>query len=80
MTGKVERFHLPGIHAVNYRLHGALDGGGPASTRIDPLGKGMGQMLLDLSVQVPLSVASQISNAPHGAYRAAGDVAIGGRL
>ncbi len=63
MTGEVERFHVPGIHAVNFLLHGALDGGGPASTQIDPLGKGMGQMLLDLSVDVPLSVASQISSA-----------------
>jgi len=62
MTGEVERFHVPGIHAVNYLLHGALAGGGPASTRIDPLGKGMAQMLLDLGVKVPLSVASQISN------------------
>ena len=62
-TGAVERFHAPGVHAINFLLHGALDGGGPASTRFDPLGKGMGQMLLDLDVKVPLSVASQISNA-----------------
>jgi hypothetical protein len=57
VKGRVERFHLPGIHAMNFLLHEALDGGGPGSARFDPLGKGMGQMLLDLPVRVPVSVA-----------------------
>jgi hypothetical protein len=58
--GPVERFHLPGIHAMNLVMHEALDGGGPASSRNDPLGKGMGQMLLDLPVRVPRSLAQQL--------------------
>ena len=60
--GPVERFHLPGISAINYLLHQALDGGGPASSRIDPLGKGMGQMLLDIELLVPISVAAHLNN------------------
>ena len=60
--GPVERFHLPGISAINYLLHQALDGGGPASRRIDPLGKGMGQMLLDIELLVPASVAAHLNN------------------
>ena len=60
VKGRVEGFHVPGIHAVNFQLHEALDGGGPASTRMDPLGKGMGQMLLDLPVKVPQSVANTL--------------------
>jgi hypothetical protein len=59
--GPVERFHLPGISAINYLLHRALDGGGPASSRIDPLGKGMGQMLLDIELLVPASVAAHLN-------------------
>jgi len=59
--GPVERFHLPGISAINYLLHQALDGGGPASSRIDPLGKGMAQMLLDIELLVPASVAAQLN-------------------
>jgi hypothetical protein len=55
--GPVERFYLPGIDAFNIVMQGALDGGGPASTRNDPLGKGMAQMLLDLPVRVPRSLA-----------------------
>lgn len=58
--GPVERFHLPGISAINYLLHDALAGGGPASTRMDPLGKGMAQMLLDMPVAVPRSLALQL--------------------
>ena len=57
MQGEVERFWLPGIDAINFLLHDALDGGGPASHRLDPLGKGMAQMLLDMPVEVPASVA-----------------------
>jgi hypothetical protein len=53
--GPVERFHLPGIHAMNFVLHEALDGGGPASRRMDPLGKGLAQILLDMPVRVPAS-------------------------
>ena len=57
VRGRVERFHLPGIAAINFLLHDALDGGGPASRRLDPLGKGMAQMLLDIEIEVPRSVA-----------------------
>jgi hypothetical protein len=34
-------------------MHQALEGGGPASTRLDPLGKGMAQLLLEMPVTVP---------------------------
>ena len=59
MQGEVERFWLPGIGAINFLLHDALDGGGPASHRLDPLGKGMAQMLLDMPIEVPASVARE---------------------
>jgi len=60
VKGRVERFYLPGISAVNYVMHDALDGGIGTSTRMDPLGKGMGQMLLDIPVAVPRSLAAQL--------------------
>ena len=53
VKGPVQRFDVPGIHAFNFLLLAALDGGGMASPRSDPLGKGFAQMLLDISVQVP---------------------------
>lgn len=57
VRGEVRRYEVPGIHAFNFMLFDALDGGGPGSLRMDPLGKGMGQMLLDLPLAVPLSLA-----------------------
>ncbi|WP_419340872.1 acyclic terpene utilization AtuA family protein [Achromobacter sp. PD1] len=53
--GPVERFDVPGLHAVNFVLHDALGGGGMSSLRSDPLGKSYAQMLLDHPVQVPRS-------------------------
>lgn len=53
VAGDVERYLVPGLHACNFVLHDALDGGGTASMRLDPLGKGMAQMLLDMPIAVP---------------------------
>jgi hypothetical protein len=60
VQGHVERHYLPGTHALNLVMHGALAGGGPASARFDPLGKGNAQILLDMPVQVPASLAARI--------------------
>ncbi|WP_332824690.1 acyclic terpene utilization AtuA family protein [Ramlibacter sp.] len=53
VAGEVRRFDLPGLHAMNFLCTDALDGGGMASLRNDPLGKGMAQILLALPVRVP---------------------------
>jgi hypothetical protein len=53
VRGKVRRFELPGIGAFNFTLEEALGGGGMASMRIDPLAKGMAQMLLDIPIAMP---------------------------
>jgi hypothetical protein len=60
VKGRIDRYHLPGIAAMNLVLHDALAGGGPASPRFDPLGKGMAQMLLDMPVRVPAALAAQL--------------------
>lgn len=60
VDGEVQRFYLPGIHAMNITMNDALDGGGPASSRMDPLGKGIAQMLLDLPVAIPVALAQQL--------------------
>lgn len=49
----VQRFDLPGIHGLNFMLHDVLGGGGIASLRNDPQGKGYAQILLGVSVPVP---------------------------
>jgi hypothetical protein len=50
---RVERFDLPGMHALNFVLQDCLGGGGLASLRIDPQGKAFAQMLMDFPVPVP---------------------------
>ncbi len=57
--GKVERFELPGSHALNFMLHESLGGGGIASVRIDPQAKGYAQMLLDVDIPVPADLAQK---------------------
>ena len=54
--GSVERYDVPGIHAINLVFSGALSGGQLASPRLDALAKGMGQQLLDLELEVPASL------------------------
>jgi hypothetical protein len=57
VAGPVTRYDVPGIQAFNFVLENALDGGGIASMRADPLGKGFAQMLLDLPLAVPRALA-----------------------
>ncbi len=53
VKGRVTRYDVPGINAVNFVCEQALGGGGMASLRGDPLGKGMAQILLSMPVRVP---------------------------
>ncbi|MDQ0611600.1 hypothetical protein QFZ83_005771 [Variovorax sp. W1I1] len=52
VKGRVTRYEVPGIDAFNFVCEAALGGGGMASLRNDPLGKGMGQILLAVPVRV----------------------------
>ncbi|MFI8012048.1 acyclic terpene utilization AtuA family protein [Acinetobacter sp. ABJ_C4_1] len=51
--GRVIRYELPGLNALNFMLENALGGGGVASLRIDPQGKAFAQQLLDMPVKIP---------------------------
>jgi Acyclic terpene utilisation family protein AtuA len=55
----VQRFYLPGSNAFNFLLHDVLGGGGIASLRCDPQGKGYAQVLLTETVAVPRALAEQ---------------------
>ena len=55
----VERFFMPGPPAFNFLLHDVLGGGGIASLRADPQGKGYAQLLLAEAVEVPRSLAER---------------------
>ena len=52
-TGRVTRWAMPGLKAINFLLEHSLGGGGVASLRIDPQGKAFAQQLLEFPVPVP---------------------------
>lgn len=56
----VERFYLPGSHAINFLLDNALGGGGIASLRQDAQAKGYGQKMLSMPVAIPVEWAKEL--------------------
>lgn len=59
MVSGVERFELPNLHALNFLLHGALDGGGTISLKTDAQGKVYSTALLRMEIPVPRAVARE---------------------
>jgi len=55
--GRVERYELPNLHALNFLLHGALDGGGTVSLMTDAQGKTFSTALLRMEIEVPDQLA-----------------------
>ena len=60
ITGEVERFELPNLKALNFLLHGALDGGGTLSLKTDAQGKVFSTALLRMMIEVPDAEAKQL--------------------
>ena len=52
IRGPVERFELPNLNALNFLLHGALDGGGTLSLKTDAQGKVDSTALLRMEFEV----------------------------
>jgi len=50
--GKVERFELPNLEALNFLLHEALDGGGTKALKADPQGKTYSSALLRMEIEI----------------------------
>ena len=53
IEGDVERYELPNLNALNFLLHGALDGGGTLSLKTDAQGKVFSTALLRMVIDVP---------------------------
>jgi hypothetical protein len=63
ITG-VDRFELPNLNALNFLLHGALDGGGTISLKTDAQGKVYSTALLRMEIPVPPALARRLSPKP----------------
>ena len=53
VQGRVERYELPNLRALNFLLHGALDGGGTLSLRTDAQAKVFSTALLRMEITLP---------------------------
>jgi len=60
IDGPVERFELPNLSALNFLLHGALDGGGTLSLKTDAQGKVYSTALLRLVLEVEADEARRL--------------------
>ena len=64
IDGDVERFELPNLKALNFLLHGALDGGGTLSLKTDAQGKVFSTALLRMTIDVSDAEARQLGFPP----------------
>jgi hypothetical protein len=60
VKGRIERFELPNLHAINFLLHGALDGGGTVSLMTDAQGKTFSTAMLRMRLLVPDHIAATL--------------------
>jgi len=63
MVSGVDKFELPNLHALNFLLHDALDGGGTISLKTDAQGKVYSTALLRMEIPVPVAVARKARKA-----------------
>ena len=61
IIGGVERYELPNLNALNFLLHGALDGGGTISLKTDAQGKVYSTALLRMEIPVPPALARRLA-------------------
>jgi hypothetical protein len=60
IEGAVDRYELPNLSALNFLLHGALDGGGTLSLKTDAQGKVYSTALLRMVIDVPDAEARRL--------------------
>ena len=53
VKGEITRYELPGTHALNFVLKGALAGGVSMSLRVDGHGKSFQSLILEVEVSAP---------------------------
>jgi hypothetical protein len=61
IDGAVQRFELPNLKALNFLLHGALDGGGTLSLKTDAQGKVFSTALLRMYIDMPDDEAARLN-------------------
>ena len=60
MTGKVTRYEVDGLQAMNFVAEGALGGGVSRSLCLDNYGKSLSARVLSFELEIPDSLRSQL--------------------
>ena len=66
VKGRVDRYELPNLLALNFILHDSLGGGGSESLKNDAQGKTHGQALLMMEIDFPDAVLSRYPSRTSG--------------
>ncbi|HVP14805.1 MAG TPA: acyclic terpene utilization AtuA family protein [Terriglobales bacterium] len=69
--GKVERYEVPNLWALNFLLHESLGGGGTVSLRLDAQGKTLSHALLAMEVRAPRALVDAALRADAAEAKAA---------
>ena len=72
VRGRVDRYEVPNLRALNFILHDSLGGGGSASLLTDAQGKTHGMALLLMEVDVPEDYSPQPAGVSGAEYPGAG--------
>jgi hypothetical protein len=62
VPARVDRYRLPASNGLNFVVHNSLDGGASSARRIDPLGKAMAQILIEIPIAVSPAIAEAASS------------------
>ena len=60
--GKVDRYELPNIGALNFILHDSLGGGGTVSLKLDAQGKTHASQVLRMDLDVPQNLLNLVED------------------
>ncbi|GAA4330924.1 hypothetical protein GCM10023144_19050 [Pigmentiphaga soli] len=61
---RVTRYVLPGLHAMNFVLDDALDGGVNEALNLDSHGKALSYLLLDMTIDIDAGLAPFLAGGP----------------
>ncbi|MEJ2482518.1 MAG: hypothetical protein P8049_05225 [Gemmatimonadota bacterium] len=64
--GRVDRYELPNLFALNFLLHESLGGGGTVSLMLDAQGKTFAASLLQLEIDAPADVVAECDRVRAG--------------
>ncbi len=66
---KVKRYEVPNLNTLNFVLPEVLAGGGSRSLRVDAQGKAVGQVALEMVIEIEETVLAACAKMPAGSRR-----------